>query len=151
MEYEECLQNILPSYFPTFQNLRLGSINLATAADDGPEGAAAAWKPIEGRVVDKDYAATFDRYRLLQSAVDTRADMKGYIRQLLLERVGETSPWSAALLASDFKLVALVHEPEDGAFGLVICQMATAVHQRSMTPELKRVMEQIVQNMSMTA
>ena len=28
MEYEKCLQKDLPEYFSTFQNLRLGAINL---------------------------------------------------------------------------------------------------------------------------
>ena len=106
--------------------------------------------PIAGNVVDKDCAVTVERYRLLQDALDSRAELKEHIKSLLLARVGppaSVSPWYEALAKGDFKLVALCHEQEDATLGLAMCQLATVVGPASMTAELEETMEQIVATM----
>ena len=106
------------------------------------------WVPVAGNVVDKDCAVTVERYRLLQDALDGRAELKEHIRSLLLARVGGAeSPWYEALSKGDFKLVALCHEQEDATLGLAMCQLATVVGAASMTTELEETMEQIVATM----
>ena len=106
------------------------------------------WVPIAGSPVNKKYGATTGRYRLLNEAVNERADVKEHLRTILLDRVGATSPWHAVISEDKYKVVALGHVQEDGASGYVLYQLAIVAAAESMSPELAETMAAIKANMT---
>lgn len=143
---------VLPRSFDDKKKGAVGAnaIFYTKKTEKGAEKGGDEWVPIAGNVVDKDCAVTVERYRLLQDALEGRAELKEHIKSLLLARVGTSaseSPWYEALSKGDFKLVALCHEQEDATLGLAMCQLATVVGPASMTAELQQTKEQIVATM----
>jgi hypothetical protein len=133
--------------------------SLPRSLNDEDNGAAGAngilyelvegeWVPIAGSPVNKKFAATTDRYRLLNAAVNYDPDVKAYLRELLLGRFGVTSPWHEALSAGKYKVVTLGHVQEHGASGFVLYQLATVVDECMITAELADKMAKIMANMT---
>jgi hypothetical protein len=112
------------------------------------EAADGEWVPIAGSPVNKKFAATTDRYRLLNAAVNYDPDVKAHLRELLLGRFGATSPWHEALSAGKYKVVPIGHVQEHGASGFVLYQLATVVDEGMMTAELADKMAKIKANMT---
>ena len=114
----------------------------------GPEcylfekNACGDWVHMTGSPLTKNYSATTGLYQLTAEAVNTPA-IKECLCEMLLKRIGMTSPWHQPIFMGDFHTVPLGNMPGSG---LLTYQLAIVPH--SMTPELKRTMDTITENLT---
>jgi len=106
------------------------------------KNACGAWVHMTGSPITNNYSATTGLYQLTAEAVNT-PEIKECLCGMLLKRIGMTSPWHQPIFMGDFHTVPLGNMPGSG---LLTYQLAIVPD--SMTPELKRTMATITENLT---